>query len=155
VRRLGAGEVFERSGVRFEILAAGGIPGLEAALPENERSVVMRLGYGVSRVLLTGDAGKKLEDALLRSDPERLVADVLKVGHHGSRGSSGAAFLGAVAPRLAILSTRSGAGRALPSTRILHRLREFGIDYARTDESGAVSVFLDREGGLEIETVRD
>jgi competence protein ComEC len=157
VRRLGAGEVFELGGVRFEILAAGGVEGLaspEAPLPENERSVFMRLTYGDSRVLLTGDAGRELEDALLRRAPERLEAEVLKVGHHGSRGSTSAAFLEAVNPRLAILSTRGGTDRPLPSTRILNRLRAFGIDYLRTDESGAVSVFLDEEGGLEVETYR-
>jgi competence protein ComEC len=158
VRRLRAGEVFERGEVRFEILAAGGVPELstlETLLPENERSVVMRLTYGTSRVLLTGDAGRKLETVLLRSAPERLEAEVLKVGHHGSRGSTSSAFLEAVAPRLAILSTRGGTDRPLPATRVLHRLRAFGIEYLRTDECGAVSVFLDAEGGLEVEMVRD
>jgi competence protein ComEC len=158
VRRLRAGEVFERGGVRFEILAAGGVPELSTPatlLPENERSVVMRLTYGKSRVLLTGDAGRKLETVLLRGPPERLEAEVLKVGHHGSRGSTSSAFLEVVAPRLAILSTRGGTERPLPATRILHRLRAFGIEYLRTDESGAVSVFLDADGALEVETVRD
>lgn len=151
IRQLRAGESFEWDGVVFEVLAAGGV-GPASGFDENDRSVVLRLTFGKSRILLTGDAGTKLEQALLESYPDRLEADVLKVGHHGSRGSTSAPFLSAVSPRLAILSVRGGASRPLPARQVLERLRELGVDTLRTDESGAVTVRLGADGGMEVET---
>ena len=102
----------------------------------------------VSRLLLTGDAERLLEHELIRSG-KPLRADVLKVAHHGSRSSTGAAFLEAVRPRLAVISSGS---LHLPSARVLHRLRARGITYLRTDVDGAVSIGLDQRGGLELQT---
>jgi len=136
--------------VRFEVLAAGGLGALEP-LGSNDQSVVLRLVYGRSRLLLTGDAEGPIEDALSR-DPERTRADVLKVAHHGSRTSTSAAFLDAVSPRLAVISGRRSEGRPLPSLEVLDRLRARGVETLRTDVSGAVTVHLDAEGTLRVET---
>jgi competence protein ComEC len=83
-----------------------------------------------------------------------LEADVLKVAHHGSQSSTSAPFLDAVRPRFAILSSRQNVGWPLPSPTVLDRLRAKGIAYARTDEDGAVTVHLDANGGLEVETFK-
>jgi competence protein ComEC len=153
LRRLRAGESFRWGGVLWEVLAASGAPGMESPADENDRSIVMRLTLGESSVLLTGDAGEKLERALLsRGIP--LEADVLKVAHHGSQSSTSAPFLDAVRPRFAILSSRQNVGWPLPSPTVLDRLRGKGIAYARTDEHGAVTVRLDANGGMEVETFR-
>jgi competence protein ComEC len=153
LRRLRAGENFVWGGVRWEILAASGISGLESPEEENDRSIVIRLTLGESSVLLTGDAGEELERALLSSGVP-LEADVLKVAHHGSRSSTSLPFLQAVRPRFAMLSSRESAGWPLPSAAVLDRLRSSGIDYARTDEDGAITVYLDAHGGMEVETYR-
>jgi competence protein ComEC len=153
LRRLRAGDSFRWGGVLWEILAASGAPGLESPENENDRSIVMRLTLGESSVLLTGDAGEELERALLsRGVP--LEADVLKVAHHGSQSSTTAPFLAAVRPRFAILSSRQNVGWPLPSPTVLDRLRASGIDYARTDEHGSITVRLDAKGGMEVETFR-
>jgi competence protein ComEC len=120
---------------------------------ENDRSLVVRLTLGESRVLLTGDAGEDLERALLQSRAP-LSADVLKVAHHGSGSSTSAPFLAAVQPRFAIVSARERAGWPLPSANVLNRLREKQIPYARTDEHGSITVHLDEEGRLQVETYK-
>jgi competence protein ComEC len=155
IRRLRAGESFVRDGALWEILASSGAPG--AAAPpgnENERSIVMRLTLGASNVLLTGDAGEDLERSLLSSGIP-LEAEVLKVAHHGSRSSTSAPFLEAVRPRFAILSSRENVGWPLPSPEVLDRLRAAGIPYARTDEQGAITVKLDADGDIKVETYRE
>ena len=114
----------------------------------------MRLTLGASNVLLTGDAGEDLERSLLSSGIP-LEAEVLKVAHHGSRSSTSAPFLEAVRPRFAILSSREKVGWPLPSPEVLERLRAARIPYARTDEHGAITVKLDPDGEIEVETYRE
>jgi competence protein ComEC len=104
-------------------------------------------------MLLTGDAEQALERELIRSG-KNLRADILKVAHHGSRSSTGAAFLEAVRPRLAVVSTGAGSPY-LPSARVLHRLRARGVTTLRTDLDGAVSIGLDRDGGIQVETFKN
>jgi competence protein ComEC len=104
-------------------------------------------------MLLTGDIGKEIELELLRSRKIASV-DVLKVGHHGSRSSTTSAFLEAVAPRLAVISTRSSGFFRMPSVRVLARLRNRGITSLRTDRDGAITVSLDEDGEMRVETFR-
>lgn len=83
-------------------------PPPEEAMPlvedddKNERSLVLRLVYGEFSVLLTGDAGLPAEEALMRAG-QPLAAQVLKVGHHGSASSTGAGFVAAVRPAVAVI----------------------------------------------------
>lgn len=69
---------------------------------DNENSIVMKLVYGEFSVLLTGDAGLPSEAVWLKQGID-LTADVLKVGHHGSRSSTGPNFARAVDPQLAVI----------------------------------------------------
>jgi competence protein ComEC len=151
VRRLRHGEEIQLGDVTVEVLAAGDSED-GPTLPRNNDSLVLRLRYGRSRILLTGDAEQELEQELIRSG--KLRADVLKVGHHGSRSSTGAAFLEAVRPRLAVVSTGASGSFHLPSARVLHRLRARGVTCLRTDLDGAVSVGLDRRGRVQVETFK-
>ncbi len=149
VRRLRAGEEMELGDVRVEVLAAGISRG-DSRNSRNDDSLVLRVCYGRSCMLLTGDAEQALERELIRSG-KSLRADVLKVAHHGSRSSTSAAFLEAVQPRVVIVST--GRGNAyLPAAQVMHRLRALGVTILRTDLDGAVSIGLDRWGGVQIET---
>jgi competence protein ComEC len=149
IRRLRAGEVMELGDVRVEVLAAG-ISDDDQPHSRNDDSLVLRICYGGSCMLLTGDAEKALELQLIRSGWS-LRADVLKVAHHGSRSSTSAAFLEAVRPRVAIVSTGSG-NAYLPSTRVMVRLRRRGVTSLRTDLDGAVTIELDSRGAIRMET---
>lgn len=123
-------------GARVEVLSP--CPGPDPDRGANDNSLVIRIGYGARRALLVGDAERDAEAALIRRDPGRLRADLLKVGHHGSRTSTTAAFLRAVAPTFAAIScgVRNRFGHPHPNT--LRALRAAGVPYARTDRDGAV-----------------
>lgn len=107
----------------------------------NETSVVVRVDFGHTRFLLTGDAERDEEAWLLRHyPPEALVADVLKLGHHGSRTSSSPALLDAVAPRLAIASVGAGNRYGHPAPETLRELLVRDIPALRTDLEGTIVV---------------
>jgi len=76
-------------------------------------------------------------------DPGFLRADVLKVGHHGSKNSTMPEFLGAVAPQIAIISAGEENPYGHPSPELLERLEGSGSRVLRTDWGGAVQVFTD------------
>jgi competence protein ComEC len=154
-RQLRAGETFSWGGVDWEILAAGRTNAISRERSTNDQSVVFRITYGLNRALFMGDAERVLEEGLLdRPGPGRLGADVLKVAHHGSKSSTIPAFLLAVDPRFAVISARRRSSWRLPSPRVLHRLEAHGIEYARTDRDGAVTIELHPDGRFEVTTSR-
>jgi competence protein ComEC len=122
-------------GIRLEVL--GPPPGLLHDTEDdlNNNSVVLRLVYGDVSFLLTGDIEADAEEALLRQGGT-LRSTVLKVAHHGSDGSSTPAFLAAVKPAVAVISTgaENSFGHPSPTTR----LRLAGVPILRTDLNGRV-----------------
>jgi competence protein ComEC len=112
-------------------------PALDPSLAANDASLVVRIDFGERSALLVGDAEHEAERALLASGAA-LRADLLKVGHHGSRTSSSADFLGAVSPAVAMIScgVRNRFGHPHPAA--LARLTAAGPTIARTDRGGAV-----------------
>jgi competence protein ComEC len=109
----------------------------------NDNSFVLRITYGARAFLFVGDAEHEAEADLLARIPEKLRADVLKVGHHGSRTSSTPAFLAAVHPSHAVISSgvRNRFGHPHPAT--LEALSRAGIHVWRTDHDGAVVATTD------------
>lgn len=105
----------------------------------NEGSLVFRWDTGGARVLLTGDAGHPSEAEQLAWGPE-LQADVLKVGHHGSAGSSGLDYLHAVGAPLAVVSCGRDNAYGHPAPEVLERLQGAGVTVARTDLGGMITV---------------
>ena len=154
VRRMAPGERFTFGGIVWNVVAAAGARTAMIPETENDRSVVLRLSYGMRHVLLTGDAEATLESAILESKRE-LRSDVLKVAHHGSRDATSAAFLDAVQPRFAVISGRRHSTRPLPSDEVLRRLRDRDITIARTDVGGAVSIRIARDGDVRLTTFLD
>lgn len=110
----------------------------------NDYSAVVRIVYGKRAFLFTGDAEKTVERELM-SMGEELRADVLKVGHHGSVTSTGAAFLKAVAPSAAVISSGKGNSYDHPHDKIVKRLKKAGVRIFRTDESGTIVIGCDGE----------
>ena len=111
-----------------------------AATPNNDSSIVLRLEYGDTSLLLTGDAAAGAEAEMLAGGVA-LDADVLKVGHHGSDGSTSALFLAAVSPSVAIIQVGAGNRYGLPAPALLDRLA--GIRAYRTDQNGRIEVISD------------
>ena len=112
----------------------------------NLASAVIRARFGVVRVLLTGDAEAPEEEWLLAHARSDLRAEVLKVAHHGSATSSGAAFLDAVAPKLALVSVGAGNWYGHPSAGVMAALAARGVTVLRTDREGSVMVVTDTAG---------
>jgi len=124
------------SGATMEILAP--CPDLQPDWSANDNSLVLRVSYGARSALLVGDAEHEAEEALVHRRARDLEADLLKVGHHGSRTSSHGAFLDAVRPGLAAIScgVRNRFGHPHPETTAALGAR--GVEIARTDRGGAI-----------------
>ncbi len=118
-------------------------PAFDPVLGPNDNSFVIRLTYGNERALLMGDAEHEEERFLLGAFRSELRADFLKVGHHGSRTSTSAAFLAAVHPRLATVScgVRNRFGHPSPDT--LATLARAGVVALRTDVFGSAEFRTD------------
>ena len=141
------GQSFDWDGVNVEFLWPQIAPAEVAPAAKNNDSLVMRLKFGERSVMLPGDAEKQAEYAMLgEDDPEELHADVLKVGHHGSKNSTMPEFLERVGPRVAIISAGEGNPDGHPAAELLERLKERGVRVLRTDEEGEISVVTDGHG---------
>jgi beta-lactamase superfamily II metal-dependent hydrolase len=108
----------------------------------NANSVIVRLDYGETSALFAADAEAATERWLLQSGA-KLSASVLKVAHHGSHYSSGAAFLHAVSPAIAIVSVGASNDYGHPAPDALARLAKRGARVFRTDRDGTITVELD------------
>lgn len=111
---------------------------------ENDYSIVMRVKFGESSILLTGDAETTAERILLKALPHHYVhSTVLKVGHHGSTTSTCDRFLSVVSPSIAVISCGEGNKYGHPEQTILDRLSAAGAEIYRTDLLGTIHVALD------------
>jgi competence protein ComEC len=111
------------------------------AKPENNDSMVMRVAYGDSSVLLEGDAEKSVERRIAALHHPQ--ASLLKVGHHGSANATTPELVSCAKPRYTIISVGYGNSFGLPRREILGRLADAGARVYRTDMDGAVTFYLD------------
>jgi competence protein ComEC len=138
------GKSFGWDGVVGEFLWPDVAPEEIASSAKNNDSLVLRLHYGNRTMLLPGDAEKESERAILaENNAETLRADVLKVGHHGSKNSTTPELLAAVQPQIGIISAGEGNLYGHPSPELLERLEHAGVRILRTDRDGAVHVLTD------------
>lgn len=103
----------------------------------NNTSIVLRITYGNTSFLFTGDAEREVEQALLNRG-ETLKSTVLKVGHHGSSSSTSYAFLREIMPEYAVISVGKGNSYGHPTESVLSRLRDAEVKTFRTDMQGDV-----------------
>ena len=113
----------------------------------NDDSLVMRLEYGDTSFLFTGDMTSKAEKDLI-NDGEDLRCDVLKVGHHGSSGSSCYQFLYEAQPGIGVISCEKGNSYGHPHEETLSRLNDADVTVYRTDLEGSIVIFSD---GMKVE----
>lgn len=112
----------------------------------NDWSVILRVKYGETSILLTGDAEEYAEWYALNSLPiEYFDATVLKLGHHGSSSSTSPEFFDAVSPDYAVGSMGKDNEYGHPHDEIVEMLLDEGIPFFRTDKEGTITVRMDGE----------
>jgi competence protein ComEC len=131
------------TGLTVQVLSPppGGIAGGDL----NENSIVLKITFGATSLLLASDAGFPAENAMLFSGFD-LKSEVLKVGHHGSKYSSGTAFLKAVDPKYAVIEVGAGNTYGHPAPATVARLEEIGAKVYRTDRDGNIVMTSDGRG---------
>ena len=108
----------------------------------NNTSIVLKITYGSTAFLFTGDAEREVEQAILNRGAD-LSATVLKVGHHGSDTSTTYPFLREIMPEYAIISVGEGNSYGHPTDNNLSRLRDADVTVYRTDLNGDIFVTSD------------
>ncbi len=150
-RPCAAGQSWSWDGVRFEVLHPAAASPVEGRSKPNDRSCVLKVASRSASMLLPGDVEARGEAAMLARDAAALRSDVLLVPHHGSRTSSTAAFLDAVAPRLSVVSLGHRNRFRHPHETVVQRHAERGIRLRRTDQEGALRVILPAAGAARAE----
>lgn len=134
-----AGDVYKLGDAKFTIVAPnGGDYGDNA----NNYSVGILLEHGDNKFLFTGDAEEEAE-ADIAANGLDISADVLKIGHHGSRTSSSKEFMEAVSPEYAVISCGEDNEYGHPHAATLNTLRSMGVSVFRTDEQGSLTAVSD------------
>lgn len=108
----------------------------------NSTSIVLKITYGNTSFLFTGDAESDEEEEILNSGAD-LKSTVLKVGHHGSRTSTSYPFLREVMPQYAVISVEKGNSYGHPNEETLSKLSDASVEVYRTDESGDIVMTSD------------
>lgn len=114
-------------------------------------SLVAKIIYGKNEIIFTGDAENKIEEKLLKNGVN-LDADILKVGHHGSKTSTSEDFLEAVTPQYAIISVGKNNPYRHPHESVLKKLQNYNAKILRTDIDGRIEFIFSRDGISEIKT---
>src|SRR3972149_6266580 len=113
----------------------------------NDGSIISKLVYGETSIMLTGDSTKKTESYLPGGpatkcigcpDHQVLKSDILKIGHHGSRTSTSESFVSLVDPDYAVISSGADNTYGHPHQETLDTLNKFGIKTLRTDQLGMI-----------------
>ena len=137
---LGGGAVFEVLAPSAELVKEGNVKGYKHD-PNNE-SVVGRLVFGDFTMMLTGDAEKKEEQAILAAGGT-VQSKILKSGHHGSKTSSSADFLRAVKPEAALISCGVNNDYGHPHKETMKKYHALNIPIYVTAENGTITVTSD------------
>lgn len=108
----------------------------------NNTSIVLKITYGDTSFLFTGDAEREEEEEILASGAD-LKSTVLKTGHHGSNTSTSYPFLREVMPQYAIISCGKDNSYGHPHEETLSKFSDAGVEVLRTDESGHIVIKSD------------
>ena len=115
---------------------------------ENDSSLIMYIIFNNKKILMMGDASTLVEDKLL-NDYNLDNIDILKVGHHGSKTSSGKEFINKIKPKYSVISVGKNNRYGHPNKEVLNNLNNSEI--YRTDEDGSI-MFKIKNNKLKIET---
>lgn len=109
----------------------------------NDYSPIMKLSFGDTSYLFTGDAEKLAEEEALAKYKTSLDSDVIKFGHHGSSSSSSNAFIEAVSPKYGIISCAKDNKYGHPHSETLDIIKKYNIKTFRTDTDGEIILTSD------------
>lgn len=137
----------------IEVLAPGDFLSKKDLKNMNNTSLVLMLHYGSFKMLLTGDAEAPVEDALQQKYGTALQADVLKVGHHGSKTSSYWPFISKVKPKYALISCGDFSIYKHPNKNVVGSLTHLGAKVLTTHDHGTLTVTTDGKS-FEVKTER-
>ena len=110
----------------------------------NDMSIVVRIDYGNTSMIVTGDAEEASEFMMIGAGAE-LKADVLRIGHHGSYTASSREFLKAVSPKYAVISCGKWNAYGHPHGSVLNNLKKINAEVYRTDLQGTICCTSDGE----------
>ena len=122
----------------------------------NNNSLVMKMYYHNFSVLFTGDIEEEAEKKILetyKSEKNKLVSNVLKVAHHGSKTSTIKEFLDTVNPKIALIGVGKNNMFHHPSEEIIDKLKEYGAIIYRTDERGEITIRVNGKGNFKIKSI--
>ena len=126
--------------VRLRVLSPAGD---ETNWESNMASIVIRVEYGSTSVMLTGDAPIEIEDYLVDTYLQYLKSNILKLGHHGSKTSSSEKWLDAVHPEYAVVSAGIGNKYGHPHQSVMQAVFARNIQSSHTGTDGTVTFYLD------------
>lgn len=132
-----AGDEFSLGGAQVRILGP-----TDPQAEGNNSSIVLKVTFGDTSFLFTGDAEREEEQELLESGYD-LESTVLKVGHHGSDTSTSYLFLRTVNPQYAVISVGADNTYGHPTEAVLSRLRDADVKTCRTDLQGTITAVSD------------
>ncbi len=104
----------------------------------NDMSIVTKLVYGDTSIILTGDAPKIVESQLVSTDGNYLKSSILKAGHHGSKTSTSRAFVDMVDPSFAIISAGADNRYGHPNIETMNILNDFPLEILETSKEGTI-----------------
>lgn len=136
------------AGFPFEFISVAG-----GNLSSNNGSLVVKTTLGGEKWLFTGDLEQEGEDQLLNEGID-LQTDILKVGHHGSKTSTGKEWLKALHPELAIISVGKHNRYGHPNQEVLTRLKNADIPVLRTDIKGEIEFSFTRHDLIQVKTAK-
>lgn len=128
-----AGDTYTLGNASFQILA----PVKDYGEDLNNWSIGVRLSYKDNHLVMCGDAKADAEADILKYSQD-LLADILKVGHHGSSTSTSDAFLNEVSPSYAVIQCGKDNSYGHPHLETLEKLEKRGIQIFRTDQEGTI-----------------
>ena len=117
--------------------------GDERQWESNASSIVLRVVYGNTSFMLTGDAPREIEDYLVKTYGTQLDSDVLKLGHHGSKTSTSEAWLDTVTPRYTVVSAGLDNKYGHPHQDVMQRVFARNIQTSHTGTDGTVTFYSD------------
>jgi len=132
------GSTFNLGDAQCTILA----PNSQSYEDMNNYSIVIRITYGTTSFLFTGDAQSVSEQEMLAKG-YNLKADVLKIGHHGSDSSTTPQFLKAVSPQYGVIEVGKGNDYGHPHQTTLDKLATANVKLYRTDLNGTIIIRSD------------
>ena len=121
----------------------------------NNNAIVCNLHYKDFSMLFTGDIEEIAEQQIIElysKNKNMLRANILKVGHHGSKTSTTKEFLDLINPSVALIGVGQNNKFGHPNEEVIKRLKEKNIQIYRTDEMGEISVIIDKNGRIKINT---